>query len=203
MAGIGPAPKDPSKRARRNATVAMTMLPAEGRKGRAPAWPLGGDVVIESQIFDAKRDIAGAKEELEWASTAKDRAAQRRKLGRLSKKLGELEARKKHAATVEKKIWSELWKTPQATQWEKRGWFREVALYARHQAKAEAGSLDDSKEARQREDRLGLNDMSMLRLRWAIADKAEPKKTTGPGKSTTSSRSRRGPLRAVPDIKTG
>lgn len=204
MAGMGPAPKDPNKRARRNATVAMTMLPAEGRKGRAPKWPLAGDVVIETQIFDAKRDVAVAKEELEWATTAKDRAAQRRRIARITKKLSELEARKKHAAAAEKLIWAELWKTPQATQWEKRGWFREVALYARHQAKAEAGSLDDSKEARQREDRLGLNDMAMLRLRWAIGDKTEP--AGKPGRRTSSrgraagARARRGPLHAVPDL---
>ncbi len=56
--------------------------------------------------------------------------------------------------------------------------FREVALYARHQAKAEGGSLDDAKEARQREDRLGLNDLAMLRLRWEIAEPASAQTTT-------------------------
>lgn len=204
MAGNGPPPKDPTKRARRNATVAMTMLPAEGRAGRAPAWPLAGDIELETKIFMAKRELADIEDELEWASTAKDRAAQRRKRSRTNKKLTELELMKKHAGATERKIWTALWKTPQATQWEKRGWFREVALYARHQAKAEAGSMDDSKEARQREDRLGLNDMSMLRLRWQIADKAEPEKKTGrPGTGATSSRARRGALHAVPDSQTG
>ena len=38
----GPAPKADAQRRRRNATVAMTKLPAGGRKGRAPAWPLAG-----------------------------------------------------------------------------------------------------------------------------------------------------------------
>lgn len=36
----GPAPKPDAQRRRRNATVAMTRLPSEGRKGEAPEWPL-------------------------------------------------------------------------------------------------------------------------------------------------------------------
>lgn len=199
MAGVGPAPKDPSKRARANATYAMTMLPAEGRKGRAPAWPLQGDIVIETGIHQTKRAIAAIKDELQWATTARDRSAQRRKLDRASKQLAELEAMKRFVGATEKKIWAALWKTPQATQWEKRGWFREVALYARHQAKAEAGSLDDSKEARQREDRLGLNDMSMLRLRWAIAEPTQNSTSRTPAKKP-GSRARRGHLTALPTL---
>lgn len=40
MAGMGPPPKDPSQRRRRNASVAMTQLPAEGRHGPPPVFPL-------------------------------------------------------------------------------------------------------------------------------------------------------------------
>lgn len=36
----GPAPKDPAARRRRNATVGKTILPAGGRVGDPPAWPL-------------------------------------------------------------------------------------------------------------------------------------------------------------------
>lgn len=39
MAGMGPPPKHPSQRRRRNATPAMLKLPS-GRSGRAPKWPL-------------------------------------------------------------------------------------------------------------------------------------------------------------------
>lgn len=168
----GPAPKPADQRARRNPTYAMTRLPADGRKGRAPAWPLAGDIIIETQIHLAKRAIAALDDELEWATTGRARSGIRRKTDRARKQLAELEAMKKFVGENERKIWAALWKTPQSTQWAKRGWFREVGLYARHQAKAEAGSLDDSKEARQREDRLGLNDMSMLRLRWEIVPTA-------------------------------
>lgn len=185
MAGMGPAPKHPDQRARRNATVAMTKLPAEGRKGRAPAWPLGADVQLDTAIELQKLAIKDIEQEIEWASTGRDRSAQRRKRERAKKKLRELEAMRTAASRVEKEIWAALWKTPQATQWQKRGWYREVATFARHQAKAEAGSLDDAKEARQREDRLGLNDMAMLRLRWEIVD------TTAPGPRRPAARSRR------------
>ena len=150
----------------------MTVLPAEGRSGRVPAWPLASDSKLDVDIALTKLAIRGMADELDWLGSARERSAMRRKIDRAKKHLAETEAMKKAASVEERKIWTALWKTPHATQWEKRGWFREVALYARHQAKAEAGSLDDSKEARQREDRLGLNDMAMLRLRWTIQDTA-------------------------------
>ena len=196
MAGMGPPPKPAGQRARRNATVAMTKLPAEGRKGRAPKWPLGADVQTDVAIELQRLAIKDINQEIEWASTARDRSAQRRKLERAKKKLRELEAMRTAASRTEKEIWAALWKTPQATQWEKRGWFREVAMFARHQAKAEAGSLDDAKEARQREDRLGLNDQAMLRLRWEIDGAAA---ATGPAPRGRSKRnaSRYGNLKVV------
>lgn len=40
MAGMGPPPKHPTQRRRRNASVSMTKLPAAGRKGRAPKFPI-------------------------------------------------------------------------------------------------------------------------------------------------------------------
>lgn len=39
MAGQGPPPKHPDQRRRTNAKR-LTQLPAEGRKGKAPKWPL-------------------------------------------------------------------------------------------------------------------------------------------------------------------
>lgn len=169
----GPAPKNPDQRARRNATVAMTRLPAAGRSGKPPKWPLGPDLDLVVGIQLAKMDIAGLQSAIDECTTTRERAAQKRKLSTAQRVLARLEATKAQVEKVELTIWADLWKTPQATQWEKRGWFREVAMFARHQAKAEAGSLDDAKEARQREDRLGLNDMSMLRLRWMVDEKVD------------------------------
>jgi hypothetical protein len=191
----GPAPKKPENRARRNATFAMTPLPAAGRPGRAPKWPLGADVQLDTQIALAKVELKDLDDEIEWCTIARDRSALRRKKDRVLKKLRELEAMRTAASRLEKEIWAALWKTPQATQWEKRNWFREVALYARHQAKAEAGSLDDSKEARAREDRLGLNDMAMLRLRWEIVDQSAS--STGPTRRSKKNESRYGNLKVV------
>lgn len=195
MAGRGPAQKDPSQRARRNATIAMTKLPRSGRKAAAPKWPLGSDVKLETAIEMLKLDIKDIAEDIEWGSTARDRSAARRRQERAKKKLRELEAMRKAASATEKQIWTALWKTPQATQWELRGWFREVALYARHQAKAEAGSLDDSKEARMREDRLGLNDRAMKDLKWEIIDDSGA--STRPTPRARRSSSRYGDLRVV------
>jgi len=54
MAGTGPAPKPDGARRRRNAVVPMTQLPAEGRQGEPPVWPIS-----------AARDSAAAARELE------------------------------------------------------------------------------------------------------------------------------------------
>lgn len=192
----GPAPKHPDRRARRNATVPMTQLPAGGRSGKTPKWPLPADVKMDVEIELTKLQIAGIDDEIEWESTARRRSALRRQQDKLRKRIRELEAMRTAASRLELEIWKQLWATPQATQWEKRGWFREVAIFARHQAKGEVGSLDDAKEARQREDRLGLNDQAMLRLRWEIAD-AAPAAGRAPARRSKGNSSRYRNLRVV------
>ena len=47
----GPAPKPDSQRRRRNATVAMTRLPAEGRKGETPEWPLSSSAAYDPDLW--------------------------------------------------------------------------------------------------------------------------------------------------------
>jgi hypothetical protein len=112
----GPPP-DPNalRRDRPQDKDGWTMLPAEGRQGATPKWPL---------------------------ATFTDR---------------ELE------------VWAAIWRTPQAAAWARLGWLHDVALYVRQVVAAEAGSLDDAKEARQWSDRLGLNPSAMLRNRWKVA----------------------------------
>jgi hypothetical protein len=174
MAGNGPppTPAGPDGRGarRRNATVAMTKLPAGGRKGPVPQWPLLPDVALTTRRDAAQRradelELALCEPELKGRAKA---AAQRKSDAareEASILTGQLEAQ----AKVEAELWAQLWSTPQAAAWERLAWDREVAQYVRWKARAEQGDLDAAKEARMLADRLGLNPLAMLRLRWEVA----------------------------------
>jgi hypothetical protein len=168
MAGMGPAPKPNARR--RNATVAMTKLPAGGRVGDPPRWPLMDDVVAA-----AKRDMAQRQaDELELALLEPDltgrlRAAAQRKLDAAQTAATILDRQMQAQADLEAELWTDLWATPQAAAWEQLGWTREVAQYVRWKVKAELGDLDASKESRLLGDRLGLTPLAMLRLRWEVS----------------------------------
>lgn len=110
-------PKHPSERRRRNATVPMTQLPAAGRPGDPPPWPLPKQTPRE------------------------------------------------------KVLWARLWATPAAAAWERLGWGDEVARYVRTLTRAELPDASASllSVTLQMADRLGLNNLSMLRLRWEVA----------------------------------
>ena len=63
----GPAPKPDSQRVRRSAPLAgsVTRLPAEGRVGAAPVWPLGGDAPsVWAELWATPQ--AAAWERLGW-----------------------------------------------------------------------------------------------------------------------------------------
>jgi hypothetical protein len=64
MAGRGPAPKDPSQRVRRNKTSTRMLLPAEGRKGDAPEFPL---LAAHVKADDAATEIAREREADLWS----------------------------------------------------------------------------------------------------------------------------------------
>ncbi len=127
MAGIGPAPKPNDQRRRRNASIAMTQLPAEGRQGDTPRFPLPPIVV---QGDDPGLEMARERE---------------------------------------LDLWDDLWSTPQAVMWERTRATLAVARFVRFSVLAENGDVKSATEARQLEDRLGLNPQAMLRLRWEIA----------------------------------
>ncbi|WP_431999319.1 hypothetical protein [Streptomyces sioyaensis] len=148
----------------------MTRLPAGGREGDPPRWPLLEDVVTV-----AKRDMARrAADDLELALMDPDldgraRSAAQKKLDNALTTASVLDKQLEAQAQVEEELWRELWSTPQAVAWERLGWTREVAQYVRWKVRAELGDLDASKEARQLADRLGLTPLAMLRLRWEVA----------------------------------
>lgn len=170
MAGMGPPPKPAGTRARRNAAPQTTKLPVEGRGSRrAPAWPLEPDAYLTTEKKLAELRVKELQAELDrHDGTAVEfrkieralESAQRRRI------LTAEQLRRMNAQ--EKKLWADLWKTPQSAMWEKLAWNREVAQYVRFQIRAEGGDLDAAKEARQWSDRLGLNPLAMLRLRWEL-----------------------------------
>jgi hypothetical protein len=206
MAGMGPVPKPDGQRARRNATVGMTQLPWAGRAGRTPPWPLIDDIEISARR-DMKRDEADeldAKlaEDDEFEELAKrERSSMERRLRKLREEIFVLEERLKAQRKMERQLWRNIWQMPQAVQWEKLSWTRDIAQYVRHKVLAELGSMDDAKEARQMADRLGLTPLSLLRLRWEIQTKPDESATSRRSSGAAgSARARRGPLTAVPDL---
>lgn len=173
MGGMGPAPKPPGQRARRNATVAMTRLPAGGRQGKTPVWPLLDDIALS-----ARRDVLAAKADklrfaLEDTPPGPEKARLERRLEETDVEVAILDKRMAAQRGLEKKLWRELWKTPQAVAWERLGWVRDVGQYVRWKVLAELGDLDAAREARQLSDRIGLTPLAMLRLRWEIVDEEE------------------------------
>lgn len=171
MAGMGPVPKPAGERRRRNATVAMMKLPAAGREGVEPGWPLLADITMTERLSTARRVADDLELQLaEPTLSARERTSLKRKLDTATTEANILNAQLEAATRVEAELWTALWATPQAAAWERLGWTREVAQYVRWKAKAEQGDLDASKEARQLADRLGLNPLAMLRLRWEVAE---------------------------------
>jgi hypothetical protein len=193
MAGNGPPPKPEAERRRRNATIATTKLPAEGRKKRAPNWPLIPDVVMT-----ARRDLAEAKvEEAEFIlgelrATGKPSGLAEQRLDRFRETLLILQRQLAEQRKLEAGLWKDLWSLPQSVEWERLGWTRDVAQYVRHKVLGELGELDDAREARQWSDRLGLTPLAMLRLRWeVVADETAAKRQERAAAATpTSARQR-------------
>lgn len=196
----GPPPKDADQRARRNPTVAMTKLPAAGRQGPAPKWPLPADVTLAAQLRVAREKEKAAKLAAEDPDiTARERAVRDRSHAAAREKVAILSARARAAKKRETDIWAELWATPMAVAWERLRWVREVALYVRFQALAELGDQKAAQEARLRAESLGLTPTSMQKLRWSVADETPAgKAATGGVKS--GARARYGHLQVAPDL---
>lgn len=166
MAGRGPgASQDP---VRRNGRSAGQVLPAEGRTGPVPAWPLRPDVTLSARLDVLRADQEDLEAALDGCDDQKEANRLRFRLGKNVEAVALTEAVIKSAAELELEIWAEAWSTPQAVMWERLRWTRTVAQYVRWKAKGELGSLDASKEARMLEDRLGLTPRSLQDLRWSI-----------------------------------
>lgn len=161
-----PGPPANPNAVRRNPRVGLVRLPAGGRTGRTPKWPLPPNprltalIEIEQELIEALEEL-----ELEEGKLSKSDAT---KLTRAKQRLRIKEHEKAATEEAEKVLWRDLWKTPQSAEWERQKWTREVAQYVRHKASAELGSLEDSKEARLRADSLGLTPKGLRSLMWTI-----------------------------------
>jgi hypothetical protein len=117
-------------------------------------------------MVDAKAE--DLRHKLSECDDRRSRPRLQRELDAALQKATAIRAQVDEQRALELSLWSTLWSTPHADAWEPLGWTRDVAQYVRHKVRGEAGSLDDAKEARQWSDRLGLNPLAMLRLRWEM-----------------------------------
>lgn len=144
-------------------------MPAEGRQGDPPPWPLRPDVMLTARLDVLRAD----QKSLEWAldecEDPKEANSLRHRLGKNVEAVAMVEAVIRESAELELELWGQLWATPQAVAWERMRWTREVAQYTRWKAKGELGDLNAAKEARMLADRLGLTPRSLQDLRWSIA----------------------------------
>lgn len=165
----GPAPKHPSVRARRNNPKAdFRSLPAEGRTGAAPAWPLQADVQATAALELNRDKVAALQVELEEAEDGRTKGRLRRSLNQAEMVVATLTLRLEQARDAEVALWEDLWSMPQAVMWEESHAAREVAQYVRWKIRAEQGDLKAATEARMLSDRLGLNPLALLRLRAEV-----------------------------------
>ena len=182
----GPPPDpDALRRDRADDRSGWTLLPAEGRQGDTPEFPLPPDVMLSSMLesTEAAREMVEAQ--IDSGDAPRGAHA---KLAKLDQKAAQYRKALELAVGMELALWESLWRTPQAAAWERLRWTREVALYVRWQVHAELGSLDAGKEARQWSDRLGLNPTALLRNRWRI--NGAPDASASPAATTRSRASR-------------
>lgn len=174
----GPAP-DPYalRRDRPSDKDSWTTLPAEGRQGPPPKWPLNTDVSITAALNLAENEHEDLVVKIEDGNEPRGAHA---KLAKLEQRIAELRMKIKVATDLEAEIWTQLWSTPQAIVWDKLLWTREVAVYVRWQVQAELGDMDAAKEARQWSNLLGLNPTACLKNRWKVAPAAKPEEPARP-----------------------
>lgn len=142
----------------------MVQLPAEGRQGDAPEWPLGPDIETRAKLNVARRKVEDLQTLLDDGKPVGAR------LDKAMERVEVLEHVVAIQADAELELWHTLWSTPMAAAWERLNFTHEVALYVRHLVLAANGDMDAAKETRQRADRLGLSNLALLRLRWEISE---------------------------------
>lgn len=176
----GPPPKHPSARARGNRGKAgFTSLPAGGREGAAPAWPLPSDARLTALRDLAQDKIASLTAEIESAEDGRTKGRLRRQLAHQEQSAAILGLQIEQQTDLELEMWAGLWSTPQATLWETSTAFaRTLAQFVRWNVKGEQGDLDAAKEARLQRKDFGLTPMDLLKARAEITRVEEGEERT-------------------------
>lgn len=194
MAGPGSAPKE--RKNGHGSSAKSSEIDVRPLTG-APAWPLPEDALLKARQMAAMDTLADVNGKIEDETDGRKLGGLRRQQKSAKEQVTLLDLQLSLAATSEQEIWRDLWALPQAEAWRAQGWTRDVAQYARHKAKGEAGSLDDAKEARQWSDRLGLSPRAAAQLGLKFKP-STPTPSAAPSKSNddkvTSITSRRGRL---------
>ena len=183
----GPAPKHPSRRARRNsATSGMTTLDADARVAKPPAWPLAKDTVLTATAEAMDDKVAGLQAALADEEDGRSKGRLRRQLDQAQLAATLARTQLDAQADLEVELWDRLWRTPQAKMWETSDAFaRMLAQFVRWNVKGEQGDLKAATEARLRGKEFGLTPLTLMGLKAEIerADEAEAKgnrrRTTG------------------------
>src|SRR5689334_798 len=112
MAGRGPAASQ--EPVRRNARGIGVRLPAEGRQGDPPAWPLRPDIVLSARLKVLRAEQADLEKALDDCGDPKEANRLRYRLGKNVEAVATTEAVIEEAGGLELELWAELWATPQA-----------------------------------------------------------------------------------------
>jgi hypothetical protein len=145
----GPPPDPMALRRDRPSDGDWIRLPAEGRKGNAPAWPLRSPTALLDHLLTYGKDGEPTN------SAVVDRIG-------------------KATAKRELEVWRREWRRPQAVMWERLGLEVEVAFYVRALVWAEAPDAPVNLRTfvKQLQESLGISLPGLARNRWVIADAA-------------------------------
>lgn len=150
----GPPP-DPTalRRDRKSDSAKWVILPAEGRQGPTPEWPLSGKSAHLLALTPS------------WIGQVEDEDEKQRVLDQIESEASALFAR-------EVEIWAGEWRRPQAIEWERNGQELEVALYVRALVAAEAPGAKVTLRTlvKQQQEALGLSLPGLARNHWKIGD---------------------------------
>jgi hypothetical protein len=164
----GPPP-DPQALRRDRDGKNWIVLPAAGRDGPAPEWPLTGATAHILPLTPS------------WISQVEDEEQKQRLLDQIESEASVLFSR-------EVELWKREWRRPQAVEWERNGQELEVALYVRALVAAEAPDAKVTLRTlvKQQQEALGISLPGLARNNWKIGEVAP---AAAAGRSTSATKS--------------